>query len=112
MYDPHLLQLIRLEVAVFGRDAAWLPPPPYVDRAARDRHLCCLYLCGEIAGRCTIGRDGLEVEPTGLTPYGTLQLACYKSRFDAEHGPPMVGRVPPIRRLTDPGDPAAASRRE
>lgn len=94
MYDPHLLQLIRLEVAVFGQDAAALPPPPSVDRAARDRHLCCLYLSGEIAGRCMFGHDGLVVEPTGLTPYGTLQLASYKSRFDAEHGPPMIGWVP------------------
>ena len=105
MYDAHLLQLIRLEVAVFGPEATSLPPPPFVDRTARDRHLWCLYARGEIAGRCIIGCDGPRVEPTGLTPYGTLQLASYKTRFDAEHAPPMVGRVPPV------SGPAAESRR-
>ena len=96
MYDPYLLQLIRLEVAVFGTEAGALPPPPFVDPGARDRHLWCLYVSGEIAGRCTIEGGTPRVEPVGLTPYGTLQLASYKARFEAEHAPPMVGRVPKL----------------
>jgi len=89
MVDRGLLQLIRLEVSLFGRRAAGLPCLAEVDPAVLKAHVERLFYGGEIAGACRLGADGLEIEIHGLTPYGLLEMHAHRAR---EEGAGRAGR--------------------
>ena len=80
MLDHGLLQLIRLEISLFGRAANGLPCLSGVDPAKLRMHVERLYYGGEIAGSAKLGPDGLTIEIQGLTPYGLLAMHAYRAK--------------------------------
>ncbi len=81
MLNPHLLQLIRLEVATFGSEAGDLPCLRRPDQAELQHHFARLFLGGELAGRCFIEDGSLYLEVDSLTAYGHLEMCAFRSRF-------------------------------
>ena len=86
MLSPHLLQLIRLEVAVLGREADGLLGLSGINPANLQRHLERLYLGGEIAGASTMEAGRLRISIEGLTPCGQLELCTFQTTSSTQGG--------------------------
>jgi len=81
MIDPHLLQLIRLEIATFGAQVEDLPCLGRPDQEAILRHLMRLYLGGEIAGTSHVEAGVMHIGIRGLTHFGRLEMHSFRTRF-------------------------------
>lgn len=81
MLNPHLLQLIRLEVATFGDRSDGLPCLTALDQETLDAHVARLYFGGEITGRCVVRGDHLRISIQGLTPYGLVEMNAFRESY-------------------------------
>lgn len=100
MFDPVLLQRIRVALAAdpmmiyrsFSLDG--------VDSATLDHHLKSLYFAGELDARATVS-NRLELLVRSLTPYGLLQMERVRSRcgFAAQNG--QSASDPAAKRLAE-----------
>jgi hypothetical protein len=90
--DPHILQLLRLDIALFGATSAQTPLDEFISRSDREQYLWQLYVRGEISGSCSIRGGRMYIEARCLTPYGMLQLNKYEAEFEAKRDKPPKSR--------------------
>jgi len=74
IYDPDLLQRIRLEIAASRDGGVRIEELPGVDAARLRAHVERLFYAGELAADARIDSAGLHLTPKRLTPYGVLAM--------------------------------------
>ena len=74
MFDQHLLQLVRKEIAAFAGRLELSPNLQHIDRVTLKAYVDRLFYGGEIEARCSLRSDGLQLEVRGLTAHGLKRL--------------------------------------
>lgn len=82
--DPHLLQLIRREMAVLADRSVMPIGMSRLEPAELQRYIERLYFGGELAGQCVLEGDSVRVTITGLTPYGCYEMLAHEARRRGE----------------------------